>query len=235
MVVTAAHCLAKHLGLYRVQIGKFDLGLNEAGTETIVVKGFWQHLYYNPTTIRNDLGIIILNRYSGIRPIPYNVGGLNPSGTAIGWGAVRYQGSMIRRLREVNLAVQADATCRALSNYVARETFCAGNSSYGTCQGDSGGPFVMNGILAGITSYGQRGCNGYSYFVNVSYYQSYIKTVIVNSRSGSASRPEAELNEAGEAKGLSGETMNLIGGVGIGMGAMAFVVAGVLYKKSRSN
>jgi secreted trypsin-like serine protease len=78
----------------------------------------------------------------------------------LGWGRTAADGQPSRYLMQATVSVTSDEDCtKAYSSYKPDAMVCAGVPQGGvdSCQGDSGGPLIVNGRLAGITSWGE-GC-----------------------------------------------------------------------------
>lgn len=72
----------------------------------------------------------------------------------------QYQGPSTSHLQQVSVPVVSNEVCsKAYEYFGAIRSFhlCAGAAGIDACQGDSGGPLVVNGLLAGIVSWGY-GC-----------------------------------------------------------------------------
>lgn len=164
-VATAAHCaVAMSRSSIRVVAGRQDMRTGDgvvARVSTIwIAPGFT-----NPQQ-GNDVAVLKLDR-----TVPYRRVNL-PSGndtslyaagtkaTVLGWGRTAEGGARSNVLRKATLPIIDDAGCAAsLPAYDGRSMLCAGYPQGGTdaCQGDSGGPLIVDGMLAGLVSWGQ-GC-----------------------------------------------------------------------------
>ncbi|MGW0820337.1 S1 family serine peptidase [Streptomyces sp. NPDC002845] len=167
-VVTAAHCMVgRSTGNTRVVGGRtFRNGTN--GTVSQVSR-IWIHPSYNSSTMSSDVAVLTLSTSMPYTTAPYVTAsqtGVYAAGTTariLGWGTTSSGGSSSNQLRTATVPIVSDASCGSSrsygSEYIASSMVCAGYTSGGvdTCQGDSGGPLMVNGVLAGITSWGY-GC-----------------------------------------------------------------------------
>jgi secreted trypsin-like serine protease len=165
-IVTAAHCMAgETTSSVRVVGGRTYLnGTN--GTVSRVSK-IWIHPSYNSSTQSNDVSVLTLSTAMPYTPIGY-VASTDTSyytaGTTariLGWGTTSSGGYSSNQLRTATVPTVSNSSCTSSygSEYISSTMVCAGYTSGGvdTCQGDSGGPLIINGKLAGITSWGY-GC-----------------------------------------------------------------------------
>ncbi|XP_076651457.1 trypsin alpha-like [Halictus rubicundus] len=118
------------------------------------------------------------------KPVPLNRGNSTAleGKTALltGWGSTDTGTPKI--LQKVYVPIVAKAECDAAYSYVERipdGQICAGYDAGGkdACQGDSGGPLVVDGLLAGVVSWG-RGCGTPKYpgvYTDVAYYREWIR------------------------------------------------------------
>ncbi|MFE1288382.1 S1 family peptidase [Streptomyces sp. NPDC058751] len=165
-VVTAAHCMSgETTNSVRVVGGRTFL----TGTDGTVsrVSDIWINPEYTDATEGDDVAVLTLSTPMPYTPAPYVSGsdtGLYATGATariVGWGTTSANGASSNQLRTATVPIVSDTSCAASygSNYVASDMVCAGYAAGGvdTCQGDSGGPLLINGVLAGITSWGE-GC-----------------------------------------------------------------------------
>ncbi len=95
-------------------------------------------------------------------------------------------------LREVDLPIVADATCRANGNDITANMICAGQRGAtpprDTCQGDSGGPLVVPNraansnawVQVGVVSFGQTCATNNGVYAKVSRYTDWLAQHITN-------------------------------------------------------
>ncbi|KAL4966139.1 serine protease [Aspergillus stella-maris] len=189
-VVTAAHCTdgssARSLS---IRAGS----TNHASGGTVVgVSSIAQHPDYDSATVSNDISILTLDEEltfgDGIGAVDLPSSGDVPSagtiGTLTGWGALTEGGSISSNLQYVDVPVVSNSQCSsdyAGFNEITDGMVCAGEEEGGqdACQGDSGGPYVADGVLIGITSWG-NGCARAGYpgvYTSPAYYRDYISQV----------------------------------------------------------
>ncbi|MFE4699834.1 S1 family peptidase [Streptomyces sp. NPDC056738] len=165
-VVTAAHCMSgETTGSIRVVGGRTFLNGTD-GTVGTVGK-IWINPDYTDATDGDDVAVLTLTTPMPYTPAPYVSGsdtGVYATGAEariVGWGTTSENGTSSNQLRTATVPIVSDSSCAASygSNFVASDMVCAGYDAGGvdTCQGDSGGPLLINGVLAGITSWGE-GC-----------------------------------------------------------------------------
>lgn len=166
-VLTAAHCIENRpLAKVDVRVGSSN---QKNGGEIIKVTKMIEHEEWNPNTINNDIGLLILFtslQYGpSIQPIPLAAFGELVSANDIalisGWGLLSENGESPNQLHFVAVPIVDDDLCAQTNNLVNRQTMiCAGRFVEGgadSCQQDSGGPLVVNGVLHGVVSWG-NGC-----------------------------------------------------------------------------
>ncbi|MDI2128679.1 S1 family peptidase [Yinghuangia seranimata] len=173
-VLTAAHCMfdengrpAKRSDLKVVQ-GRTDLRTS-AGREVAVASS-----YTNPTfdlaEVSRDWAVLTLAEplSTGVLPMVgagEDVYAEDTPATVLGWGDTTGRGDYSSVLRQVDVPITSDATCRtaypggAMGSYDQASMVCAGLRQGGkdACSADSGGPLLIDGRLAGIVSWGD-GC-----------------------------------------------------------------------------
>jgi trypsin len=162
-VVTAAHCaLGRRPAEIVVVAGREDKE-SDAGV-TVAVRDIWVHPGFTDVRSGADVAVLTLThrlRYKTV-DLARDKGTYRPGmvGTILGWGRVSVDGEPSRFLLKARVPMIADADCRAsYPAFRAESMACAGVAAGGvdTCQGDSGGPLIVDGRLAGITSWGE-GC-----------------------------------------------------------------------------
>lgn len=170
-VVTAAHCvdfLRAAPSLLTATFGRADLAKKDG--ESVPVKSIWVHPRFHETSFRGeavehaDVAVLTLARpVLDRRTVPMvDPAGLYPPGApaqVLGWGTTSETDLLNTRLRQATIPLVSDARCAAAygTSFDRREMVCAGSSRGDTCEFDSGGPLVVQGRLAGITSWGY-GC-----------------------------------------------------------------------------
>jgi secreted trypsin-like serine protease len=170
-VVTAAHCvsfLRQVPDLLSAVFGRADLS-NKDG-ETVRVTKIWVHPGFRETSFQaetvehNDVAVLTLARpMNRVRlPLIGRYGTYPPGADArvLGWGTTSERDLFNVRLHETTVPVSSDARCAAAYGrdaFDAKSMVCAGSPQAGTCEFDSGGPLVLEGRLAGLTSWA-HGC-----------------------------------------------------------------------------
>ncbi|ELT90350.1 hypothetical protein CAPTEDRAFT_226718 [Capitella teleta] len=197
-VLTAAHCTAGRTPSNTfVGVGAHDRTQNDNYYVRHTVSVINQHPSYNPTTISNDVSVLILTEAIEIVAQRQAVcpPGKTASGNAdgyegdrlivSGWGTQSEGGSVANVLRAVDVLGYTLAGCRATSypaNWIEDGMNCAGVAAGGkdACQGDSGGPLVFqDGSVfeqVGVVSWGQ-GCARVGYpgvYADTIYYLGWI-------------------------------------------------------------
>ena len=183
-VLTAAHCMAdQRANNLRVVVGREDKNTTEG--RVVTAKSVWvSPNYRGDPTGGSDFAVITLGRKVNVPPLPLakdaSVYRANAMATVLGWGRTAETGDASQYLMMASVPLVADASCgKAYQEYRATAMVCAGYVKGGvdTCQGDSGGPLEIDGVLAGITSFGE-GCarpNEYGVYTRVATYESAIE------------------------------------------------------------
>ncbi|XP_037918334.1 trypsin delta-like [Hermetia illucens] len=186
VVITAAHCtIGQSASSLTVVAGTSS---RTSGGVSRQVSSIRQHPSYDPSTINNDISLLILSSgftySSSIQPIALT-SSAPAAGTAVsvtGWGATKEGGAVAATLQVVTINVISTSQCS--SGYgtgkITSAMLCAGVNGGGkdVCQGDSGGPLISGGKLVGIVSWG-IGCarNGYpGVYTNVAYFKSWVES-----------------------------------------------------------
>ena len=88
----------------------------------------------------------------------------NPAPVVVGWGSTRTGGGPVNTLRQANVPMVTQATCRSAYSSISRVTIgdtkmCAGDGTRDTCNGDSGGALLASSVggvwsVVGVTSFG---------------------------------------------------------------------------------
>lgn len=152
MVLTAGHCtLAQVVEGASVVFGS---SLNDP-VATLPVTQAVTHPQFDPTTLANDVGILILASDAPVAPVPLGTGAPDVGATLdlVGWGLTAADAGDTGQKRQGTSAVtQVDAT-----------TFAVAAIPSQPCEGDSGGPALVtaNGVtsIVGVTSHGDAACS----------------------------------------------------------------------------
>ena len=164
-VITAAHCtVGKQPADIVVVAGRED---KESGAGVASPVGeIWVHPEFADVRSGNDVSVLTLTQ-----PVPYepldlpreddaDLYAAGAPGLILGWGRVTADGQPSRYLMQASVPVMTDPACtKSYPAYKPEAMVCAGVPEGGidSCQGDSGGPLILDGKLAGITSWGE-GC-----------------------------------------------------------------------------
>ncbi|GAA1223078.1 serine protease [Prauserella halophila] len=166
-VLTAAHCVEGQDPSDVVAVtGRTDLTTSE-GSETPVTD-IWLHPDYTGVTTGADIAVLTLSSpVTDAEPVELASAtdgpGYSPGAdaTVAGWGTTSEGGPSPDTLLQGSVPVTSDEDCAAAygSEYDPEGMVCAGLPEGGVdaCQGDSGGPLAVDGVLAGVVSWGQ-GC-----------------------------------------------------------------------------
>ena len=165
-VVTAAHCvdfLSAVPNLLSVTFGRADLSKKDGETVQVrhvwVQPGFRETEFKGETVEHNDLAVLTLNRPVNRIALPIVPRGtVFPPGTnahVLGWGTTSEKDLFNAKLRDAVVPLDPDSRCSAAygGSFDRRDMMCAGSTDADTCQFDSGGPLIVDGRLAGITSW----------------------------------------------------------------------------------
>ncbi|XP_068898325.1 trypsin-4-like isoform X2 [Tenebrio molitor] len=169
-VVTAAHCTN---GIDRnIMTIRFGTSCHKKGKK-VGITSIHQHPDYNPQLIDYDISLLHvaspfrLSKNVAIIGLPSSTTSWPPGTSAL----------------SVTVQIISESTCKQkYGQSITSRMLCAGVDGAGkaTCQGDSGGPLVIDNVLAGIVSWGIKGCGRKGYpgvFSNVSALRDYIKKV----------------------------------------------------------
>jgi V8-like Glu-specific endopeptidase len=116
----------------------------------------------------HDIGLVLLDRPAPVSPMPFNRAPLESLAGQqvhlVGWGRTTGDGEDFGIKREAMSTLQGATPL--LMQY--------GSASANTCQGDSGGPNFMTidgvEVVAGVTSFGNTGCDQYGFGSRVDAY-----------------------------------------------------------------
>lgn len=181
-VLTAGHCVDTFLkvpGLLTAVSGR-DKILSSGG-KTVGVSHIWRDpgystfKYQGETGYRNDVAVLTLKSPINAPTLPLatpDSGDLYQPGRSariLGWGTTSSSALDGGVLRTATVPVVADSSCASEGSYGdaydSHQYTCAGDFEHGgvdTCEFDSGSPMVVDGVLAGITSWGV-GCGKANY------------------------------------------------------------------------
>ena len=169
-VVTAAHCVdgvsksAIDVGFGLTTLPEYNVPENRADVVEIQIHPNYVHYMDG-----NDIALLKVAFKKNKSSSYINYAGKNsaelytPGNTAIalGWGTLGEYSERPQKLNAVGVKIISDQICKSGYDYLVGESMvCAGDMKNGgidTCQGDSGGPLLVNGVLIGLTSFGD-GC-----------------------------------------------------------------------------
>jgi secreted trypsin-like serine protease len=164
-VVTAAHCV-DWITASEIRVIGGRTYLSASNGTVRAVTDVWIHPDWNPDKYHSDIAVLTLLKPMPYEPVPYmssNATPYEPGRLAriLGWGTTSENGSSSNQLRTARVPITSNARCQDGYPVLFDRSVmvCAGYTDGGvdTCQGDSGGPLIINGRLAGITSWG-NGC-----------------------------------------------------------------------------
>ncbi|WP_040867396.1 S1 family peptidase [Nocardia exalbida] len=162
-VITTAHCVALTRPLAQtltVTFGRDDL--REENGNTVHVKDIRIHPDFRATVLdtttayQNDVAILTLDEPQPGPTITVAAPAPGSTATILGWGATFETDEANTRLHAANVPLSIDAECATAYGpaFDPHTMLCAGSPTADTAQYDSGGPIVVDGRLAGLTSWG---------------------------------------------------------------------------------
>ncbi|WP_445396901.1 S1 family peptidase [Streptomyces sp. LE64] len=168
-VLTAAHCVREADAALKLKVvgGRTTLAATNGTVRSVTDVRL--HSRYDGF-LRNDAAVLTLSARMPYAPLP--VAGprdnakyaLGKTAKAVGWGLTA-RDTPATRLKEATLTIAALRTCEPFTDatHTRAGTVC-GAPPAGTkdsiCRGDSGGPLVAGGKVIGITSTGNKYCDG---------------------------------------------------------------------------
>ncbi|XP_037941401.1 trypsin delta-like [Teleopsis dalmanni] len=165
IIVTAAHCL-QNVWTNELRVRAGSSTWNSGGI-LYYVYSYRNHEDYNPTTMENDVAVILLSTILSFSTTIAKIdltyyGPLNgATGTVIGWGTTSFNGSISDHLRYTAVTIISPTQCGSSAyrygSTIKSNMFCASAEGKDACQKDSGGPLIYNNFLIGIVSWGY-GC-----------------------------------------------------------------------------
>jgi secreted trypsin-like serine protease len=165
VILTAAHCVefpdgppTEYLAYFGSDVTVQD-DPQHVGTVPIVDFEFHPDWNINDLEAGHDIGVVLLERAAPVPPMGFNRTPIDQLVGSqvhlVGWGRTTGEGEDFGIKRETMSSLQ-DAN-PLLMQY--------GSATANTCQGDSGGPNFMTidgvEVVAGITSFGNVGCDQY--------------------------------------------------------------------------
>jgi len=166
-LITAAHCVS---GAQPTALSvRVNSLLHASGGIIYQIARFIVHANYNSGTIDSDIALLYTSTAIELgtqaQTIALVAQGHDPQAPEVnavsGWGTTSESGSLSTTLKTVDIPTVSREQCNSQygAGRITDTMYCAGISAGGidACQGDSGGPYVINGLLAGLTSWG-LGC-----------------------------------------------------------------------------
>ncbi|MFF3572074.1 S1 family peptidase [Nocardia jiangxiensis] len=162
-VLTAAHCVifaepVPHA--LTVTFGRADLTRRDGtsvGVKAIGVDpGFRISTFDGDLSYHHDVAVLTLQTKLTL-PTVRVATPRGSTGTVVGWGATSGADDSNVRLRTVTVPLAPAASCTAAygAEFDSAHDFCAGSTTADTAEFDSGGPLLVDGAVAGVTSWGK--------------------------------------------------------------------------------
>uniref|UniRef100_A0A0P6GSZ8 CLIP domain-containing serine protease n=1 Tax=Daphnia magna TaxID=35525 RepID=A0A0P6GSZ8_9CRUS len=179
-VITAAHCVYNKKDLYSVRVGEHELHNDMDGNrhQDVLIASRMPHEGFDSISFQNDIAILKLAARveftAEVQPICLpmeptirNKNYVKSQPFVAGWGATSFNGPSSVTLREVQIPVVSQESCKeSYKNFktvvVDQSVLCAGLGRGGkdACQGDSGGPLMVpekdRFYLLGVVSFGYK-------------------------------------------------------------------------------
>lgn len=161
----------------------------EYGGQVVKVAMIFQNSKFDYSLLDSDISILLLQSEIRLGPGSAIIRLIDdnahiPEGstaTITGWGTLQEGGSLPGVLQVVHVPIVDHHLCNMLYGRLTDNMICAGFMEGGrdACQGDSGGPLVVNGVLAGIVSFGEGCAEAYKpgVYTNLSAMRGYIRRI----------------------------------------------------------
>ncbi|KAJ8675586.1 hypothetical protein QAD02_011372 [Eretmocerus hayati] len=168
--ITAAHCFDKFKGKSSYMIRAGSLRVKSGGSKH-TIKNIKRHPLYNVYTNLNDIAIIhvgdifVFDTFRSPIKMFHHGEKIKPGTKATIVGAGWTEKRPSKHLRKASVLIANRDECTSI--WINEDGFpipdsviCAGvgNNRADTCKDDSGGPLIIDGRLAGITSFGYHTC-----------------------------------------------------------------------------
>ncbi|MFI5776381.1 serine protease [Nocardia sp. NPDC051570] len=160
-VLTAGHCAVLAAAVpaaLQVTFGRTEMA--SGGGITVGVKSIRVHPDFHPSLFDGDLAwhhdVAVLTLSQPVALPTVGIGAPHgDSGTVVGWGATSDDDLSNTRLHAATIPLRSDEACATAygSDYDPAEALCAGSPVADTGEYDSGGPLLVDGKIAGITSW----------------------------------------------------------------------------------
>ncbi|KZC06605.1 PREDICTED: chymotrypsin-2 [Dufourea novaeangliae] len=159
-ILTAAHCLTSFNDTaITVVLGTntLDNGGDMYRSEKVI-----SHPRYNSALIRNDIGLIKLEKdivygdtVKSVALPNENFSKIDYPAVLSGWGTTSYPGDTPNALQRIELSVIDQKQCLNTNFRITNDNICTLNKrGEGACHGDSGGPLVADMEQIGVVSWG---------------------------------------------------------------------------------
>jgi secreted trypsin-like serine protease len=204
VVLTAAHCVSEFPSDPTVHVVYFGTDFQDEADPnhlaTINVAEYEYHPNWNINDLEggHDIALLLLEQAGPVPPLGYNRvqldGRTGEDVHLVGWGRTDGTGNDYGVKREVMSSLTQQSPL--LMQY--------GSPTANTCQGDSGGPNFMTQdgteVVAGITSFGNVGCDQYGVGTNVAFFASSYIDPYLTEKDGGGCLANSTCNSAcGEA------------------------------------
>ena len=191
-ILTAAHCLYNtNINKVKVKLNTYNIssGTNDMIEGTVSSDKIYLNNQYNSRNLDNDIALLYMEYNNSddsgkINPISLNNsdGELNLGEIdIIGYGLTTEGGGTSDILMKATVGIVNDSECNnSYPNVELNNKICVAGPGKDSCQGDSGGPLFKDGILYGITSFGQ-GCARPGFpgvYTDVYFYKQWINNTI---------------------------------------------------------
>lgn len=161
-VLTAAHCgaLARTLPGTTVTFGRTDVaghgGVTIGIADVRIDPDFRVSLFGTDLSYHHAVAVLVLSAPVALPTVAVGA----PHGdtaTVVGWGATSEDDQSNSVLRAATVPLVSDAACAVAyaAEFDPAEAVCAGSPAADTGEFDSGGPLLVDGKVAGITSWGK--------------------------------------------------------------------------------
>ncbi|XP_005240939.3 serine protease 57 [Falco rusticolus] len=197
-VMTAAHCLVPRRDpSVRVVLGAHRLQEPEKSQQVFSIVDSIAHPYYNPSSVDNDIRLLLLNRSATLNKyvkrirLPSPHVDLKPGTVCyvMGWGDISNYGDQPTELMETGTTIVKRSLCRTLwHGKVSHNMLCGASRNatlQGVCTGDSGGPLIFRKKVYGIVSFSGNRCGDRRYpdiYTKISNYIDWVHDIVQGHR-----------------------------------------------------
>lgn len=180
VLMTAAHCVVDEDGQRGLVV--FDKSLDNQNANVLPIVGMTLPDDYVASTDSDSRNDIALVRFEGALPAGYAPANLPTADLAVSAGApLTVAGYGLSDPKNQDSAGHLLQTNTQVSSETVSPTeFMTQTKGKGVCSGDSGGPAYMQSggktYVVGVTNLADKDCTGFSVFLKVSAYLSWIQT-----------------------------------------------------------